>query len=120
MSGFLGSVLGQVGTLFNGVQANSAAGMIDSVLQSSGGVQGIVAKFQAAGLGQHAASWVGTGGNIEVTAAEITKVFPPAQIEAFAEQHGVPAGVAAQLLAHLLPKAVDAATPGGTVASATT
>ena len=119
MSGFLGTVLGQVGTLFNGVQASSAGSLIDSVLQSSGGVQGLVAKFQAAGLGEHAASWVGTGSNIEVTAAEITKVFPPAQIEAFAEQHGVPAGVAAQLLAHLLPQAVDAATPAGTVAGAT-
>jgi uncharacterized protein YidB (DUF937 family) len=119
MSGFLGSVLGQVGTLFSGVTPASAGAMVDSVLQNSGGVQGLVNKFEQAGLGQHAASWVGTGSNLQVTAAEITKVIPPAQIEAFAEQHGVPAGVAAQLLAHLLPQAVDAATPGGTLASAT-
>jgi uncharacterized protein YidB (DUF937 family) len=118
MSGLLGSVLSQVGSVFSGVQASSAGAMIDSVLQSSGGVQGLVAKFQAAGLGEHAASWVGTGSNIQVTAEQITKVFPPAQIEAFAEQHGVPAGIAAQLLAHLLPQAVDAATPGGVVPSA--
>ncbi len=119
MSGFLGSVLGQVSALFNGVTPGSAGALVDSVLQSSGGVQGLVAKFQQAGLGQHAASWVGTGSNLQITAAEITKVIPPAQIEAFAEQHGVPAGVAAQILAHLLPQAVDAATPNGIVPGAT-
>ena len=119
MSGFLGAVLGQVGTLFNGANAEGAGKLLDSVLQSSGGLQGLVAKFQSAGLGQQVSSWVGTGSNLQVTAAEITRVFPPAQIEAFATQHGVPPGVAAQLLAHLLPQAVDAATPGGTVPSAT-
>ena len=119
MSGLLGSVLGQVSTLFNGVQADSAGKLVDSVLQSSGGVQGLVAKFQAAGLGEHAASLIGTGSNLGITASQIASVFPPAQIEAFATQHGVPAGVATQLLAHLLPQAVDKATPGGTLASAT-
>ena len=40
-------------------------------------------------------------------------MFPPQEIESFAAAHGVPTGVATQMLAHLLPHAVDSQTPGG-------
>jgi uncharacterized protein YidB (DUF937 family) len=93
----------------------AALSLISTVLASSGGIMGLMAKFQAAGLGDKVSSWIGTGANLPVSAADITKVFPPEQIEAFAAQHGVPAGVASQILARLLPATVDAATPAGTL-----
>ena len=64
-------------------------------------------------MGDKAQSWVGSGGNMSLAAEEVTKVFPPQQIEAWAAQHGIPAGAAAGVLAHLLPHAVDSQTPTG-------
>ncbi len=72
-----------------------------------------MSKFEAAGLGNKVQSWTGSGGNLPLAAEEVTRVFPPQQIESFAEAHGVPASVATEMLAHLLPHAVDSQTPGG-------
>ena len=46
---------------------------------------------------------------------DVSRVFPPEQLDSWAQQHGLPAGVASQVLAHFLPHAVDASTPDGTV-----
>jgi uncharacterized protein YidB (DUF937 family) len=45
-------------------------------------------------------------------------VFPPEQLEALAEKHGIPSGMVSQLLASVLPQAVSAATPDGTASAA--
>jgi uncharacterized protein YidB (DUF937 family) len=116
MSGFIGLLGGLTSLLENNPQqTGAAANLLSGLLASSGGVSGIVQKFQQAGLGGTVSSWVGNGENLSVTAEEVLKVFPPAQIEALAAQHGLPAGTVTTLLTHLLPHAVDAATPGGEV-----
>ena len=116
MSGFFGSVLGQLGGLLGGGNAQAGAGnMLSQVINAAGGPAGIAQKFQQAGLGDKVQSWIGTGHNLPISVDEITKVFPPEQIDAWAQQHGLPAGAASQLLAQFLPHAVDATTPDGTV-----
>jgi uncharacterized protein YidB (DUF937 family) len=117
MSGFFGSVLSSLGSMVSSEHAAGAEGLLSTALASAGGVSGVIAKCQQAGLGAHIESWVGSGSNLPISVAEVEKIFPPDQIEAFAAQHGLPAGVASQILAQLLPHAVDAATPGGTPAS---
>ena len=112
MSGFMGSL---EGLMQNQGHADAAGGLLSHAFASAGGVSGIMAKFQAAGLGDKVESWVGGGGNMPLAAEEVTRVFPPQQIESFAEAHGVPASVATEMLAHLLPHAVDSQTPGGQV-----
>ncbi len=112
MSGLLGLLGGLLG---NGAQTGAAGNLLSTVLADSGGVSGLVGKFQQAGLGGAVSSWIGNGQNLSMTVQEVTKVFPPAQIEALAEQHGIPAGTVTTLLAQLLPHTVDAATPDGTV-----
>ena len=119
MSGFFGAILREAETLAGGVSPQTAQNLAGTVLDSAGGVQGLMAKFQAAGLGEHVQSWVGGGSNLPISAADVLKVFPADQIEAFATQHGVPTGVAAGLLAQILPHAVDAATPNGAAPAAT-
>ena len=113
MSGFFGSALSSLSSLVSSEHEQAASGLLSTVLADSGGVSGLIAKFQSAGLGQHVSSWVGSGTNLPISAGDIEKVFPPAQIEAFAQQHGIPAGLATELLAKLVPHAVDAATPQG-------
>lgn len=110
MSGIIGSL---EGLMQGGGSAGGAGNLLSEAFRSAGGVSGIVSKFQQAGMGDKAQSWVGSGGNMSLAAEEVTKVFPPQQIESWAAQHGIPAGAAAGLLAHLLPHAVDSQTPGG-------
>ncbi len=121
MSGFLSGALESLKGMIGGADdagAGAGGNLLSSAFQSAGGVQGIIAKAQAAGLGDKVQSWVGSGSNLPISADEVTRIFPPEQIESFAAQHGVPAGVATQILAHLLPHAVDGQTPDGTAASA--
>ena len=115
MSGFFSSAISSLGSLISSEHAQSAEALLSTALASSGGVSGLIAKAQAAGLGAHVSSWLGSGSNLPISIADVEKIFPPEQIEAFAAQHGVPANVASQILAQLIPYAVDAATPAGTV-----
>lgn len=118
MSGFLSGGLGALGGLVQGNGGSGAAGgMLSALFNAAGGVPGIVSKFEQAGLGDKVQSWVGQGSNLPIAAEELERVFPPQQIESFAEAHGIPAGVATEMLTHLLPHAVDSQTPDGQVPS---
>lgn len=117
MSGLLGSVLGQLGGLL-GSQGNAQAGagnLLSQVLNAAGGPAGILQKFQQAGLGEKAQSWIGSGHNLPVSADEINQVFPNNELDSIAQKYGLPAGMATQILAQLLPHAVDHSTPDGTL-----
>ena len=111
MSGFGGLF----GSLLGGSGANheNVGSLLGGAIQSAGGVQGLVDRANAAGLGSHVQSWIGDGSNLPVSPAEIEKIFPPAQMDQFAQAHGVPAGAVPALLAEFLPHAVDQATPTG-------
>jgi uncharacterized protein YidB (DUF937 family) len=111
MSGLFGSVLG----LLQGQGGSPAAAgnFLTQVINAAGGPAGIAQKFEQAGLGEKVQSWIGTGHNLPVSADQITRIFPPEQIDAWAQQHGLPAGAASQILAQFLPHAVDTATPDG-------
>ncbi len=116
--GLLGGLLGGGSQPAAADTAGAAGNLLSSVLANNGGVAGLLQKAQQAGLGDAVSSWVGNGANVPVSVESVLKIIPQDQIEALAEQHGVPAGMATQLLAQLLPHAVDAATPGGEVPAA--
>ncbi|MGH7041440.1 MAG: YidB family protein [Acetobacteraceae bacterium] len=113
MSGFLGRILENV----VGGQAGAPpaiAGILQQVLASEGGgIGAIVSRFTAAGLGNAAQSWVGTGQNQPVSADDIGKVFPADQIEGWATQAGTTPDKLRAVLAEVLPHAVDHVTPDG-------
>ena len=113
----MSGILGMLGGLFGGGSAqgqNAAGGLLAQVINAAGGPAGIAQKFQQAGLGDKVQSWIGQGHNLPVSAEQISKVFPPEQLDAWAQQHGMPAGMASQVLAQFLPHAVDQTTPDGT------
>ncbi len=110
MSGMFGELEGLLG---GGVSHQGVGNLLSDALSSGGGVQGLIGRADQAGLGDKVRSWVGGGGNAPVSAGEIAQIFPPAQIEQFAQAHGIPSAAVAPLLAHLLPHAVDQATPDG-------
>lgn len=86
-----------------------------SVLQQHGGIEGLVAKFQQAGLGDMVQSWIGTGANAPVTAGQLERVLGHDAVAAVASQAGVSTQQAAGGLASVLPELVNQLTPGGAV-----
>lgn len=78
-----------------------------------GGVQGLVQKFEKAGLGPTINSWIGAGKQLPITPAEITKVFGSETISQMANKTGLPINEVGQKLAEILPATVSRLTPGG-------
>lgn len=108
--GLVGSVLGKV----TGEKAGMAQVAME-MFNTNGGVGGILEKFKTGGLADAAASWVGTGDNIPVSADQISSVLGNDQIAAMAEKFGIdPATLSAQI-AEYLPSVVDKMTPNGAV-----
>jgi len=108
----LGGLVGQFGTAQD---RGSLMDLASNVIQSNGGLGGIVAKLKASGLGEHADSWVGTGANKPVTSDQISGALGNANIAAMAQKLGINPQVAAAGLAAVLPAVIDHLTPKGQV-----
>ena len=78
-----------------------------------GGLGGLMAKFQQAGLGDAANSWVGTGDNHPVTGDQMTSALGSDTIADLAAKMGMSHGDAAGSLATMLPGLIDKLTPQG-------
>jgi len=119
LDGLLGSMMG--GMMGGGTSAQSAQGanpmimMALQVLQQNGGIQGLLAKFQQAGMGQQAQSWIGTGQNMPISADALSQIFGQGQLGQIAQQLGMSHEQVASGLAQSLPQVVDHMTPGGEI-----
>jgi uncharacterized protein YidB (DUF937 family) len=87
----------------------------DASVGGSGGLAGLIGAFQSKGLGDMVSSWISTGPNPPVSAAQVTDALGQDTIEQFARKAGVPASEAGSILAALLPAAIDHLTPDGKV-----
>ena len=106
---FLDQLTGQGGAqAFDGVQ---------ELIDSQGGVQGLTQKFSAGGLGDIAASWLGKGGNMPVSANQLESVLGSGPIGQFASKLGISPAQAASMLAMALPLIIDRLTPDGDAAN---
>ncbi len=88
---------------------NGSLGMLEKM----GGVDGLVKKFQQSGLGDIAASWVGTGENKSIMPDQLANVLGKDQVSALAQQAGIPESQGASVLSQVLPAMVDKLTPDG-------
>ena len=84
-----------------------------------GGLGGLLQRFQNAGLGDAAASWVGTGSNLPVSADQIKSALSgggpldEGPLRTLAEHAGLSEDDAASHLSSLLPQLIDKLTPQG-------
>lgn len=117
LDGLLGGLMG--GTSGSGAgatqQQNPLVLMALQLLQQNGGLQGMLSKFQQAGYGAQADSWVSTGQNLPISADALQQVLGHGQLGQIAQQLGMSQGEAAGGLASLLPQMVDRMTPQGQV-----
>ena len=73
----------------------------DSSIGGSGGLGGLVNAFQKKGLGDMVSSWISTGPNPPISAAQLTEVLGGDTVAQFAQKSGVPVAEAGSLLAGL-------------------
>jgi len=115
---FLEKIMGLLDSLIGAANGDSAgaggiATVVTGLLAQHGGLGGLVEKFQAGGLGEAVQSWVGTGQNLPISAAQLQSVLGSEQVAAIAGKLGVDPQQAAELLSKFLPQTVDQLTPDG-------
>ena len=103
----------------SGGGSTEATAIIGALLTQTnlGGLQGIVAKLQEAGLDSQVKSWLGNGTNLPISADQIRSVLNDEQVQKVAQHLGVPVSDALNILAQHLPAAVDQASPSGTLST---
>lgn len=101
--------------IIGGVVGAQMATVVSKLIEQHGGVQGIISELQSKGLGDTVQSWINPGPNQPVSASQIHQALGPDTIATLAAKLGVSPEVLASKLSEVLPKAVDALTPGGVV-----
>lgn len=105
-----GAVLGKLG----GQQGGMAQIALD-MFNQYGGIGGVLDKFKEGGLAEQAASWVGKGENMPISAEQISSVLGSGAIADMAAKFGIdPADLSAKIAEHL-PTVIDKMTPDGEV-----
>ena len=113
LSNILGSVASSI--LNNGNNNQSVAiQLIQVLLQSQGGIEGIIKRFQESGLEGILKSWISTDEkNQPISANQVVEVIGQENMSQAAEKVGVSELDASNVLAEYLPKMVDMLTPNG-------
>lgn len=81
----------------------------------TGGLQGLMERFQEAGLGNVISSWIGPGENVLVTAEQMERVLGEGHLQQISEETGLPEHEVANRLSDMLPDLIDKLTPAGHV-----
>ena len=123
----MGLLDGILGNLMGGMAHGNAQGQVGNaggnpllqialqMLQQNGGIQGLLAKMQQAGLGAQAQSWIGTGQNQPISPDALSQIFGQGQLGQIAQQLGMSHQDVAGGLARTLPEVVDRMTPQGQI-----
>jgi uncharacterized protein YidB (DUF937 family) len=112
--GLLDGIAGQV----LGKMMGDKGGMAQVALEmfnQNGGLTGILDKFKEGGLGEQAASWVGKGENMTISAEQISSVLGNSAIAEMAAKFGIDPDTLSSQIAEHLPTVVDKLTPDGEV-----
>lgn len=88
---------------------------VSKIIEESGGMDGLIKKFQDKGLGDVVQSWISNTPNKSVTSDQITNVFGPALMQKVASKVGMFPDTLSQQLATYLPLLVDKLSPNGMV-----
>ena len=67
----------------------NAGGALGSLLENTGGLSGLVEKFNQAGLGETVQSWISQGENLPISLEQIQSVLGPDTLNALAERVGI-------------------------------
>jgi uncharacterized protein YidB (DUF937 family) len=113
----LDSILSAVSGKTNSEGGGAAAlvGVLGSLLEQNGGLQGLANRFSHSGASNTFSSWVGMGENQPISSNQIEQVLGCDQVKALAAKLGINPAQASDMLAQYLPKVVDKLTPQGQI-----
>ncbi|MCX9158169.1 YidB family protein [Niveibacterium sp. 24ML] len=80
-----------------------------------GGLGGLLAQLNQAGLADQVKSWVGTGSNLPVSGDQLAAALGPDTLGKLAGALGLDPGAVSEQLAQGLPQLVDKLTPNGSL-----
>ncbi len=124
LDGLLNNVMGQVmGGGFQGSMQGTGAQsgnpmlqMVLQLIQQNGGIGGVLQKFQQAGHGGAAQSWLTPGSqNQPINGDVLQQVLGQGSLAEIAQKFGMSPQQAASGVAQALPGVIDHMTPDGTV-----
>lgn len=109
--------------------AGQKAGLLEQVMQNPklmegvmgllskdsqvGGLQGLLANFQQAGMGDAVQSWLGDGANKPVAGSDIEQALGGDVLQQLADQANMAPSEASSVLSQALPAMIDKLTPQG-------
>ena len=108
------NLLAGLGSADGGVDPTRLIGGVQDVFASQGGVDGLLAKLRAGGLGEHVDSWVSTGENKPVEPAQLGAALGPDTVNQLAATTGISIQSLLPMLAAFLPIIISHLTPNGT------
>lgn len=111
---FLDSIKEKV---MGGNQSDQAMKIINQLITESGGLDGLVDRFEVAGFGDRIESWLSAGPNRPISGEQILKIFGVKQLQSLATRFGLEPHEVANHLATQLPKVVDKLSPEGKIPS---
>jgi uncharacterized protein YidB (DUF937 family) len=95
----------------------ASLGGISTALAGVGGLDGLMDKLRAAGLGDAVDSWISKEDNQDLDPAALGQALGPDTVNQLAAGSGIDVGQLLPMLAAFLPQIVDLLTPGGSVPS---
>lgn len=111
--GLFDSIAGAVMSSVLGQEKGNLIKVAMDLVQQHGGLQGVLEKFQQAGLANEVASWISTGENLPISADQIAQVLGNTQVGEIASRVGLNPEDLKSQLAEQLPKLVDRLSPDG-------
>lgn len=106
-----------MGAVSNHVQQQGdMANVLSGLLAENGemgGLNGLVEKFNQAGLGDAVSSWIGRGDNQAISGNQLSEVLGGDFVEKAASQLGLDPSQLSGQLAQMLPGLIDKLTPNG-------
>src|SRR5258708_38758113 len=104
--------MGMFDGILGGIIGGEMATAVNHLIESHGGVAGIVSQLQQKGLGDTVKSWVGTGPNQPVSTDQLHQALGAGAIAQLAAKMGINPQDLLAKLSQALPAAIDKLTPG--------
>jgi uncharacterized protein YidB (DUF937 family) len=112
-----GGLLGNLGGLGGLLSGGGGIAQVLGGLGGAGALGSLVDRFRQAGLGQQANSWISGSPNQPVAPHDVAQALGDDAVGELQQKTGMPRDQLLQELAHLLPQAVNEATPQGRIPS---